>query len=406
MQVTKVLGVVCVLSLFAACPSPHVDGDRDKGYLDEVLTPADRVSFPGLDHADGRRIQRVSGFSEEVPILYWFLGFGSRRTVDAFFFCREGDEACPLDEHRRLNWDTLVGHPIFTRIPGDPEFSPFWQMWVVRVPDDFEPDSVKTIETLDRLAQAEALTADRFILDFGTLMGDWVGPREVVLHCALVLRGTGLDSEDGMMPDGTGPILEPPLKFGWFNGHRIDFLDFSVTDGVFPAAEDSESRALMPLANVYIMWRRCDPEAPSEVCSLPGYWYANRRPISERGLGQDITGDRDDVDTNNVFGSFQCSRQRATEKRYSPLWGPQAVMLAPDNDAALIDTFHDQRQSEVQSADDVFRGISEDEFPTPTVMMEDETGNPVPGNEGRVFFNCPFPIPQGSVPYPCEGDSP
>ena len=34
-------------------------------------------------------------------------------------------------------------------------------------------------------------------------------------------------------------------------------------------------------------------------------------------------------------------------------------------------------------------------------MKEDETGNPVPGNDGQVTFNCPFSVPADHVPYPC-----
>lgn len=390
--------------LLASCGEPDVPGDVDKGPIENLLSFEERVAWPGFDQASGRKILSLRGFAEDQQIGYWFFGFGAQRTDDAFFFCREGDDACPLDQHRRLAWDHIVGHPIFTRIPGDPEFSPFWQMWTVRVPEDFEPDSVKTIASLDRLAQAGELRAERFIHDFGVIDTEIVGPREVLLHCALVLTGTELARRDlPQLDPPEGRILEVPRVFGWFEGHRVEFFDFSISEGVFPAAAASESRAIMRMANVYILWRDCADEPRPAICDLPGYANVTQRPVSERGLGQDMTGDRDAFDTNNVFGSAQCSlKYPATELTYSPLWSPRRLAVPMDTD--LVDTYVDQLRSEVQSAGDVFAMVDEGEIPMPTLMMEDETGNPVPGNQGRIMFDCPFAVLEDFVPYPCEAN--
>ncbi|MBI2894527.1 MAG: hypothetical protein HYY06_13325 [Deltaproteobacteria bacterium] len=400
---TRVIRILSLSSVLMACGgSEPSGGDPDRGPIEDILSFEERVSWPGMDQASGRVLLSLRGFSNGEQIGYWFLGFGARRTDDAFFFCREGDEACPLDQHQRLNWDRLVGHPIFTRIPGDPEFSPFWQMWVVRVPEDFEPDSVKTIETLDRLAQAGEVSADRFILDFDRIFEEYVGPREVVLHCALVLAGTEL-SENGLtLVDGKLDILRLQRQLGWFEGRRVEFVDFSFSEGVFPAANDSDSRAETRVANVYIMWRSCDVEPRPAICDVPGYANPTMRPVSERGLGQDVTGNGDPFDTNNVFGATRCRRTSPLEIPYSPLWGPQAVTVAPER--ALVDTYGDLARSEVQSSEDISDAVAQGEAPPPTVMMEDETGNPVPGNEGRVLFDCPFSVAEDFVPYPCEAN--
>ncbi len=385
----------------AACTGTDSEGDPDRGPLADTLSPEERAEWPGLDQANGRLIPLVTAFGDDAPSAYWFLGFGARRTADAFFFCRKDDARCPLDEHRRLDWSAIVGHPLFSRAPGDPDFSPFWQMWIVRVPPTFTPDSVKTVATLDRLVGSGVLSVERHRLDFGDWFGETVGPAEVVLHCALVLPGTELEGNGGPTPDGRDSMLPLASRAGWFEGHSVDFFDFSASDGVFPAARDSQTRALMRTANLYVLWRSCAAEPRPAICDLPGFASPDRRPVSERGLGQDVTGDRDARDTNNVAGALPCSLRRPTERPYSPLWAPLAADLAPGADVPLIDTTGDQDLSDIRSVDALFEQVEAQRIAAPFVMEEDETGNPVPGNDGLVLFDCPVPVPVRFVPYPC-----
>ena len=383
------------------CGGDLATGDPDLGPIDDTLTYADRVNWPGIDHGASREITFIRGFGNGRPHGYWFLGFAARKTADSFWFCRDSDTACPLDEHQRLNWNTLVGHPLFMRIPGQSGFSPFWQMWTVRVPDDFEADSVKTIETLHRLELEGKVEVSALIQDFGERFGTFVGPQETLLHCALVLRGTYLGDSDVMMPDNSGPVLPLETRFGWHQGYRVDFVDFSPSDGVFPAAEDTETRPLMPFANIYIHWRSCDSVPRPPICDIPGYSQSARRPVSERGLGEDLTGDSDPNDSNNVIGATPCELQRQAENPYSPLWSVNMVRIHANVDVGLIDSYGDQALSDIQSADDIFGRVDMGDFDKPEPQVEDETGNPVPGNEGRLFFNCPAPVVQGYVPFPC-----
>ena len=67
----------------------------------------------------------------------------------------------------------------------------------------------------------------------------------------------------------------------------------------------------------------------------------------------------------------------------------------------LIDTSDDQKISEIKSADDVFGAVDQGGMTGPEPSLEDETGNPVPGNDGQVMFNCPFSVPADHIPYPC-----
>lgn len=408
------LGAI-LLALAVACSGP--DGNTDdesRGPVEAALAPEDLANWPGVDMASGRVIRFIRGFGNDQPAAYWFLGFASRKTADSFWFCRQSDfdaGLCPLDEHRRLNWATLQGNPIFTQIPGKPDFSPFWQMWSVIVPDNYIPNSIKTPDTLNDKKEAGEVSVEPFILDFGDFFGEAAGPQEVVLHCAHVLAGTTLEGNGGEMPNGSGSMLELEGHEGWFQetGERgayvVNFIDFSPSDGAFPEASDSESRPFMRFANIYIHWRSCEADPEPGICTLENFAYSDRRPVSERGLGQDITGDGDPNDTNNVLGAMPCDLRRITEKPYSPLWGPLAVNITPPMNSAvsLIDVTRDQALSDVISADGVFSRVDDGTFATPVEMTEDETGNPVPGNEGRIFFNCPNPVNSEFVPYPCGG---
>lgn len=394
------VGATLWLLALGGCPNPvGPEGDPNLGPIDDTVTRSDRINWPGVDTGRGREIPFIRGFANGAPNAYWFLGFASKRSADSFWFCREGDESCPLDEHRRLNWDTLVGNPLFMRIPGQAGFSPFWQMWVVRVPDDYEADSVKTIETLHEMDLARQVHVEPFILDFGEIAGTFRGPQEVLLHCALVLRGTILAENGDTLPDGSGPMLVMENHFGWHEGFEVEFVDFSPSDGVFPEDVTSDSRPLMPFGKIYIHWRWCDRDPVPEICDIPGFALGDRRPVSERGLGQDVTGDDDPNDTNNTLGALPCDLQREGEPPYSPLWQPNAVFVPAE--VGLVDTYRSQNESDIQSVNDIFAGVEAGLYPEPVPQSEDSTGNPFPGNEGVVFFNCPVPVSEGNVPYPC-----
>lgn len=420
-------GTAVLLAFATGCSAAEESGvDADRGAIEATLELGDRVNWPGLDQASGRVIPMIRGFANDVISGYWFLGFASRRTADSFWFCKAADidaGLCPLDANRRLNWEKLQGNPIFTRIPGDPEFSPFWQQWVVTVPDDYVQNSIKTPETLDAKKQEGLVTVEPLRIDFGDFFLEEVGFKEVVLHCALVLEGTLLEGNGestmsncdrpNVMFDCETPMIELQRKQGWFQragedgAYVLNFFDFSPSDGVFPAATDeqaaSSNRPLMRFANIYILWRDCEADPRPPICDLPNYAYADTRPVSERGLGQDITGDGDSTDTNNVLGSLPCALDNPAELPYSPLWGPQRVNILSESDSeiALVDSYADQFESDLMSAFDIFDAVEAGQCDEPVPMEEDETGNPVPGNEGRVFFNCPNPVAEGFVPHPC-----
>ena len=89
--------------------------------------------------------------------------------------------------------------------------------------------------------------------------------------------------------------------------------------------------------------------------------------------------------------------------RTQPIALPFLALAAFAANAALdlIDTTGDQTRSDIRSVDALFTAVEEQRLTTPAVMQSDETGDPVPGDDGLVLFNCPVPVPVSFVPYPC-----
>ena len=406
--VTVTLGLgLGLASAVAGCTPAALPGDfdLDRGAIEAAIEPEDRANWPGLDRAEGREINTTVGFFDGHPVRYWFLGFASRRTADSFWFCRHGDAACPLDEHRRVNWSHLVGNPVFSRIPGQEGFTPFWQMWVVDVPADYDADTIKTLATLDRFGREGRVAGRPLVHDFGTLLGDYVGPAETVLHCALVLEGTRLKHNgDTLWQDQTKKTQVVPLKQGWHEGYRINLYDFSVSDGVLPAAADSQSRANMPLANIFVHFRNCTANPRPKICDIPGYPSSTVwRPVTERGLGMDITNQGNLEGSNTVVPVVPCGRPDKTDLLYSPLWHPQRMFIRPEVNAAikLVDTYGDPLTSDVKSTVTARAHLAAGDYLPFQPLREDETGNPIPGNEGAVLFDCPVQVVDGWTPTPC-----
>ena len=373
-----------LLSASAGCSQAHAGpaGD-DLGWVDDGLSAADRVFWPGIDHLAGRLVPFINGFGNDRRTGYWFLGVADRRTADVFIFCREGDQACPLDAQGRIAWETTIGRPMFSRVPGDPRYSPWWQVWTVRVADDFPADSILTVGALFTavaLDEAEVYAEQR---------NDGETDRALIVHLPMVLRGTTLEDNGGAMPDGVGRRLPIASRVGIRQGRQVEFFDFSASEGVFLAAPDSEHRPLMPAAKIYIYYRACDGESESPLCGLPGE-EGQRRPVSERGLGQDITGDGDVNDSNNVIGSLPCEAPEGAEPPYSPLWAVHRVDILAEPGLRLIDDMADGTRSDMRSASQMQEAVAAGSLAAPVPA----TGvSPAEGIEpGPLFFNCPVPI--------------
>lgn len=374
-------GVLAVglLAALSGCAEPTSTGHDPSApdWVDDALEPADRVYWPGVDQGSGRVVQLANGFATGGPSSYWFFGLATRETDDMFVTCRDGDDACPLAPGGRIAWDHAIGRPLFSRLPGDPRYAPWWQLWTVRVGADYEPDSIRTIGELFRAVGLGTARVDAVTLADG---------RAAIAHLPLVLRDTELEENGGAMPDGSGPKLPIERLEGWRQGLLVEAFDFTRSEGVFGAAADSASRPRMPFANIYTFYRVCDGATGSPLCAIRVSTAENRRLVSERGLGQDVTGDGDLNDTNTVLGAQPGAVVDAEEPSYSPLWAVSQVEVPPGSPLRLIDDYRDQRRSDVTSAAAIRAAVARGELGAPTPARLP------PDTESTLFFNCPVPV--------------
>lgn len=395
--VGRLLAILCAVALSGALGTACSDGpvsdvEEDLGPIEGAVDEVARTVWPGNDRSDGSRyIRTINGFFDEEPTAYWFIGFASRITADAFFFCRKGDASCPFDAQGHLDPASQVGLPVFARVPGEVGYSPFWLIWVVHVDEDYQPNTIKSAASIQKRADAGELEVSQYTYDHGGGMG----PGESILHCLLVLTGTQLERNgEHVVNKPDKPTRIVPNRFGWHKQYKVEFFDFSISERVFSPDDVTESRPLMRFSDIFVMFRECDETSKSPVCGLlntelPG-------AISERGVETDMTGDGDRFDTNNVIVAFPDKPPTLkTDKVYSPLWRINVVKVLAKNESKLelIDQSGDQNKTDVKSIKTIRERVAEGLLQPPEFMSEAMAGNAIPGNDGKVFFNCPSQVP-------------
>lgn len=377
----------------ASCEEPDASGttEADLGRIEATLDDVTKTVWPGNIRVDGSRyIRLLNGFFDGEPSAYWFAGFASRKTADVFWFCREGDAACPFDEKGAVDRNRTIGDPVFARIPGEDGYSPFWLVWTVRVPEDYEANEIKSTLGIERAAKSGRVLVERHIHDHG---GD-IGPDETIMHCLLALDGTELEGngDDILGKPGVKSLFVPPQP-GWHKQFQVTFYDFTESEGVFPPDPATESRSLMPTADIFVFFRDCGGGSKSPLCE---WATAPLVAVSERGVEQDFTGDGDKMDNNNIISGFpRTEPPHELDRVYSPLWRVNVVRVIPEHDdeVGLITVGSDQNDTQIRSPANIRTLVSEGKVAEPVGMSEELAGNMIPGNDGKVFFNCPSQPP-------------
>jgi len=365
--------------------------EADLGPIDDVIDDFTRTVWPGVVDADGNRtVRRINGFFDGAPTAYWFSGFAPRFTADVFYFCRDSDARCPFDDDGAIDFDRAIGHPVFARIPGEEGYSPYWLVKIVRVPDDYEPDALKSSLGIERAVEDGRVAVEPLLLDHG---GD-VGEDRVLVHCLLVFRETLLSGNGGDMIGQPGvPSREVPLLLGWHKQYSVAFYEFTVSEGFFAPDPDSDAqRTLMPSADIFVLFRDCEAGSASPICGLTSGELGS---VSERGVETDLNADGDKSDTNNVIAAFPGrDPPDPVDKPYSALWAVKVVTVAPEHDAevSLIDLTGDQSVSDVKDATTLRALVADGMLLEPQPMSEAQAGDSIPGNDGQVFFNCPSQV--------------
>ncbi len=388
-----VVGMIAAAAvMLTACPGvDEPTFEEMKGPIEDILDEVSMTVWPGVVQDDGvRHIRRINGFFQGEATGYWFANFASKNSPDVFWFCEEGDTACPFDEDGVVDRTRTLGNPVFSTMPGEADFSPFWLAWVVRVPADYEANSIKSVYGIEQAELNGEVAVEQVIFDHG---GE-IGPAQAIHHCLLVLTGTELEGngEDLMNQPGVPSHYLPPRE-GWFRQYAVEFYDFTDNEGVFPPAETSESRPKMPHADIFVFFRDCEGGSDSMVCDFAAS-SAEAGAVSERGIEEDFTTDGDKGDTNNIISGFPGvvnEGENADDAVYSPLWRVMMVMVPPENDDKfeLLDGSLDQNVSDIKSLRTMEDYVEQGLLREPTELSEAQAGNSIPGNDGILFFNCP-----------------
>ncbi len=366
--------------------------DVDLGPIDRTIDPIVATVWPGVETETGRHVRRVNGFHDGEPTTYWFAGFASRLAADVFWFCEEGDTACPFDDSGVIDRSRTIGNPVFARIPGELDYSPFWVSWVVRVPKSYKANDLKSMKGIEDAEKAGFLTVEPSMFDHG---GD-VGPDIALMHCLLVLEDTELEGNGDLIPtyDGQGdPSMYLPPRQGWHKQYQVKYFEFNDSAGVFPPDPASESVPLFPHADIFVYFRDCANGSQSTSC---GSTSAEMGAVSERGVELDLTSDGDKADNNNIISAMPRTPVVNPEfdKAYSPLWRVHRVLIPVENDSemVLMDSTVDQNDTIARSTADVRALYEQGLTLEPEPLTEEFAGNQIYGNDGMLFFNCPSQV--------------
>jgi hypothetical protein len=378
---------LALASALAGCdPAPPVEEDLGpiEDVLDELVTPV----WPGVEDDDGRHIRLLNGFFDGAPTAYWWAGFANRTTSDVFWFCREGDEGCPFDPDGGVDFDRVVGGPVFATMPGEDGYSPFWLTWVVTVPADYEPDSLKSVPGIEEAVAEGRVGMDRATWDHGGA----VGPGDAIMLCTLVLAGTELQGNGDPLFDTGEPSLVVPIRLGWHKQYQVHFYEFTEGEGPMLPDPASESRPQTTPANIFLLYRDCTAGSTSPACDAVAIDVV---PIDERGVEEDLNGDGDRRDTNNLISGFPgVDPSDPWDVAYSSLWKVHVVRVAPehDGDVALVDTSGDQGSSDVMGMEDLRLAVQAGLLEEPIAATEEDMVDPLTGAVDEVFFNCPSQV--------------
>lgn len=385
---------ITALLATAGCSSETRDPfvDEDLGAVEKSLSPGQLTVYPGLQKPDGGHyVRQINGYFNGEETGYWFFGFASRQTADIFIFCKKSDSLCPFDSKGHAQWSHMVGQPVFSHIPPESGFSPFWVVWVVQVPDDYVANSLKSVTGIFRARDAGRVQVDQHVFDHGGTIGKDL----TIMHCAHVIAGTTLDrvGEDLVNKPGTKMrVIES--RTGWHKQHKVTFFDFTASEGVSAPDPISQSRPLMRTSDIFVLFRDCAGGSKSLICQKVNSLQGS---VSERGTETDFTGDGDKRDTNNVLIAFPYTAPvdpKDADRSYSPLWRVNAVKIRPqyDADVQLIDNTLDQKKSSVRSIADVRKLLGQGRTYDIDFVSEGMTGTAIPGNDGLTFFSCPSQV--------------
>ena len=370
--------------------------EPDLGPIEHALDEVSMTAWPGVIDTTGQRsIPLLNGFVNDRPTAYWFAGSANRVGANVFWFCRAGDTACPLDSGGVVDRSAALGAPVYDTIPGELDYSPFWVIWVVEVPDDYQANELKSVAGIEAAAESGRVTVEPLVWDHGGA----VGPGLALMHCVLSLADTTLQGNGDDVVDQPGvPSRTVPIEPGWYRQYQLHVYDFTASEGVFPPDPASESVEQMRPANLMILYRDCAGGAESPACEAGDGDLAGdltEGAVDERGLGVDLTGDGDRRDSNNLLSGFPGEDPESDrDPAYSALWKVHRALIPVDRDGelSLVDTTADQGASDLRGTAALREAVDAGQVLEPEPLSDADFGITYAGNGGTLFFDCPSQV--------------
>lgn len=291
----------------------------------EDADPALAEMIDANDSIDGVAV-RWTAFANGERVRYWHLGRQTATPMIAYQPCVDDEGECVALEHPL----------VVDRVPGEEGYSPYLALHHLRVPSGW----AGRLRSFD---EVDAVIASGAAADVAT--GTYV-------HCAIASSDAELD----VGPDAT----TTPDRAIWVRG--MEARCFDVSRGhERPLLSDGA----MIVRNVYSLTREGETD-----------------PIHEGRRMVDLTGDGDQLDSNNVLGVG------LADGDYTPLW--KVVRVTVPADYASIDTSMDDGVADYTRATDMFE-IGPDYTLTPI------EGRVVSFEMSDVVFDCPIQSAEGQL---------
>lgn len=219
-------------------------GDDDE----PAPTLAPTATQPPATVPTSPQLSLVSGWYRDADVRYYDFGMntpvsgGVVATAPIFAFITGMDE-----EGNPLFVDGQ--HNVVDAVPGDAGYSDLWEVNLVVVPDDYEPDSIKS--------QAEVGAMDYEIIKPGLLV-----------NCPIVADGTTLEGGEELVQ-------------GWNNGEAVFYPDFggnmpfAIPIWAFITGTDSDG------APVFVDGQRNVIDAVPDDPGYSAFWSVNLVTVPE-----------------------------------------------------------------------------------------------------------------------------
>lgn len=311
--------MACALVGCATEPPPLPPSLYDDAELAELVDAND-----GIDGV----LPRLSAFANGEPVRYWTIGLRSPAPMRAYrLYEEEGDQRAPLD------------HPLVVdRVPGEEGYSPYLHLHWIRVPSGWT-GRLRSFDEVDEAIASGAVGAPE--------------PESSYRHCPIAAIDAELD-----VGGGATALPETPL---WVRGLEARCFDFSQGRDSRPLL----SSGLMIVRHVYVLTREGEDA-----------------PLNEPARMEDLTGDGDQVDSNNIFGVG------LRDGDYTPMWKPVAVTVPTVYES--IDTSGDEDVADYRAATDMFTI-------DPEYRIEPIDGRVVDYAVGETYIDCPIQSRDGRL---------